>query len=135
MLERLRDAQNAHDAERMAALFATDYRSAQPVHPGRAFTGRAQVLANWTAMFEGIADFRADLIASVLDEDTEWGECDWRGTHSDGSSFAMRGVVIVGLRDGLIADARLYMEPVDESGGDIVATVRDLAEPARRPTS
>jgi hypothetical protein len=56
MLERLRDAQNAHDAKQMAALFADDYASSQPVHPGRAFVGPAQVLQNWTAAFEGVSD-------------------------------------------------------------------------------
>jgi hypothetical protein len=37
MLKRLRDAQNAHDAKGMAALFAEDYASSQPLHAGRAF--------------------------------------------------------------------------------------------------
>ena len=32
VLERLRDALHSHDAERMAALFAEDYASSQPVH-------------------------------------------------------------------------------------------------------
>jgi len=39
MTERLLEALNSHDAERMAALFADDYESAQPTHPGRAFSG------------------------------------------------------------------------------------------------
>jgi hypothetical protein len=34
MLERLQEAQNVHDAQRMASYFAEDYLSAQPVHPG-----------------------------------------------------------------------------------------------------
>ena len=129
MLERLRDAQNAHDAQRMAALFAVDYRSSQPAHPSRRFTGNARVLANWTSMFEGIPDFKAGLIASSLDGDTEWGEWDWHGTHADGSPFTMRGVMIITLRGGLIADARLYMEPVEEVGEDIESAVRELAKP------
>ena len=33
-LERLSEAVNSHDAERMATLFAEDYASSQPVHPG-----------------------------------------------------------------------------------------------------
>jgi hypothetical protein len=40
-LERLSEAVNSHDAERMATLFAEDYASSQPVHPGRGFGGRA----------------------------------------------------------------------------------------------
>ena len=36
LLERLRDAMNAHDPDRMASLVAADYDSRQPVHPARA---------------------------------------------------------------------------------------------------
>ena len=42
-VERLRDAQNAHDAAGMAALFAEDYLGSQPASPGRAFTGNDPV--------------------------------------------------------------------------------------------
>jgi hypothetical protein len=130
MLERLTEAQNSHDAQQMASYFAEDYRSAQPAHPGRAFTGRAQVLANWTSVFTGVPDFHADLLASFRDGDVECGEFDWQGRHTDGSPFAMRGVIIVTVRDDLIADARLYMEPVDISDDDIEAAVEELYRPS-----
>jgi ketosteroid isomerase-like protein len=135
MMARLVDAQNAHDADRFAAHFAEDYASVQPVHPGRAFRGRAQVLANWTSVFEGVPDFRAELVTSCTDGATEWAEVDWRGHHVDGSPFAMRGVIVLVLRDGLIAEGRLYVEPVDVDGDDIEAAVEELYRPtrARRP--
>jgi len=38
----------------------------------------------------------------------------------------MRGVIILTVRDDLISDARLYMEPVDATGEDIGAAVREL---------
>jgi ketosteroid isomerase-like protein len=129
MLERLRDAQNAHDAERMAALFAEDYRSVQPVHPNRAFTGRSQVLINWTAVFEGVPDFTARIVSSCVEGEVEWGELDWRGTYTDGSPFAMRGVALLTIRDDLIAGAHLYMELVEQGGGDIEASLDDLYRP------
>jgi len=113
----------------MAALFAEDYRSAQPVHPGRGFGGRGQVLENWTAVFRGVPDFAADLVARSVNGDTERGEWDWRGRYLDGSPFAIRGVVVITIRDDLIAEARLYMEPVDTSGEDITASVQDLYKP------
>ena len=130
MFERLVEAQNAHDAARMAALFADDYRSDQPAHPGRAFVGNAQVRENWTSLFTGVPDFRAELVASCRDGDVEWGELDWRGHHPDGSAFAMRGVVVVTVRDELIASARLYMEPVEQVEQDIEAAVEELSRPA-----
>ena len=129
MLVRLRDATNAHDARRVASLFADDYRSAQPLHPGRAFGGRAQVFENWSSVFQGVPDFTSELVASSVDAETEWGEWEWRGHHTDGSSFAMRGLTVLEVRDGLVAAARLYMEPVDLGGEDIDAAVQELYRP------
>lgn len=126
MVERLSAALNSRDARQVAALFAEDYESAQPLHPSRGFGGRAQVLMNWSAVFAGVPDFSAELLASAVSGAAVWGEWDWRGTHTDGSSFAMRGVTIVEVRDGLIARAHLYMEPVETGGGDIDAAVREL---------
>jgi ketosteroid isomerase-like protein len=130
--ERLRDAMNAHDARGLASLFAEDYRSAQPLHPGRGFGGSAQVLENWSSVFEGVPDFVAELIASSVDGDTEWGEWSWQGHHVDGSPFAMRGVTILLVRDGLIAEGRLYMEAVESDGGDIEDSVQELYKPPPR---
>lgn len=129
MLKRLLHAQNAHDAEAMAALFAEDYASSQPLHGCRAFVGRAQVLQNWTAVFEGVPDFVSELVSYSIDGNTEWAEWYWHGRHVDGSSFAMRGVTILVLRRELIAEARLYMEPVDTAGDDIDASVQELYKP------
>lgn len=129
LMERLRDAMNSHDPERMASLVADDYESSQPVHPAREFSGRAQVLANWSAVFQGVPDFAAEMVTAVVDGQTEWGEWDWRGHHTDGSVFAMRGVVILTARDGLIARMRLYVEPVDAGDHDIDSAVRDLYRP------
>ena len=130
MFERLVEAQNAHDAARMAACFTDDYRSGQPAHPGREFVGSDQVRENWTSMFTGVPDFRAELVATCRDGDVEWGELDWRGHHADGSVFAMRGVVVTTVRDGLIAAARLYMEPVEQVDQDIEAAVEELSRPS-----
>jgi ketosteroid isomerase-like protein len=134
VLERLRDAVNSHDALRMASLFAEDYLSTQPIHPNRAFGGRAQVLENWTSVFEGVPDIVAELVASSVQGQTEWGEWDWHGHHADGSRFAMRGVTILGVRDGLVTEMRLYMEPVELGGGDIDAAVEQLYKPPPAPS-
>jgi ketosteroid isomerase-like protein len=127
--ERLLAAWSSHDPAGMAALFAEDYRSAQPLHPGRAFVGRAQVLANWTSVFEGVPDFTAELVASSVTGPTEWGEWAWSGSYTDGSPFAMRGVIVLVVRDGLIAEGRLYMEPVAADDADIDAAVQELYRP------
>src|SRR4030095_2377081 len=93
------------------------------------FGGSQQVFSNWSAVFEGVPDFVADLVAWSVSGDVEWAEWDWRGTHLDGSPFSMRGVTVVTVRDGRIAAARLYMEPTEFGGGDIEAAVRELYQP------
>jgi SnoaL-like domain len=72
VVDRLAAAMNAHDLNVVAGLIHPDYRSEQPAHPGRAFTGRAQMLANWEAMLAGIPDFCAEICRSVHDGDTTW---------------------------------------------------------------
>lgn len=127
-IARLRDAQNRHDAEGMAACFAADYRSEQPLHPRRGFGGREQVAANWSRMFDGIPDFEAGVVKESTDGSTSWAEWVWRGSHRDGSPFLMKGVVLAGLNDdGLISWMRLYMEPVEQGGAAIDETVRHLS--------
>jgi hypothetical protein len=128
-IARLRDAQNRHDAEGMAALFAPNYRSEQPLHPQRGFGGREQVAANWSQMFAGIPDFEAGVVKESTDGSTSWTEWVWRGSHRDGSPFLMKGVVVAGLTDdGLIGWMRLYMEPVEQGGPAIEETVRTLSK-------
>ena len=129
VLERLTEAQNSHDADRFASYFTEDYQSHQPAHPGRTFSGRAQVLENWSSVFAGVPDFRGELLSSCREGNVEWGEVDWRGHHTDGSTFAMRGVIIAIIRDGQIASGRLYIEPVEQSGEDIDAAVEHLYRP------
>jgi hypothetical protein len=99
------------------------------VHPSRGFGGSSQVLENWSSVFEGVRDFNSELVASAVDGHTEWGEWNWEGHHMDGSVFAMRGITIFVVRDGLVAEGRLYMEPVEADGGDIAAAVQELYKP------
>ena len=68
VIERLAAAQNAHDIDAMVACFAEDYESEQPAHPDRAFRGSAQVRANWSEIFAGVPDLRAELVASPSQE-------------------------------------------------------------------
>ncbi|WP_448627759.1 nuclear transport factor 2 family protein [Geodermatophilus sp. URMC 64] len=127
-IRRLRDAMNAHDLEAIAALFAPDYRSEQPVHPNRGFGGRDQVVENWAQMFRGVPDLQVGVVKETTDGTTTWSEWVWRGSHADGRPFLMKGATVMGLRDdGLIAWARLYMEPVEQDSAPIDQAVRQLS--------
>ncbi len=131
VLERLHRAVNQHDLEAFVACFHPDYRSEQPVHPNRGFGGREQVRTNWKALFEGIPDFRGELLATATEGDTVWSEWHWTGTRADEAPLDMRGVTLFGVEAGRIVSGRLYMEEVEEAGGDIDETVRRISEGTR----
>jgi ketosteroid isomerase-like protein len=125
--ERLLAAMNAHDIDAFVACFHEDYESEQPAHPDRAFRGSDQVRRNWSAIFEGTPDFRAELVRADAADGAEWTEWRWRGTHADGSDLDMSGVIVAGVRDGRWAWARLYVEPVEREGAGIDAAVRRIS--------
>jgi len=130
MMERLLAAMNAHDIDAFVACFAPDYRSEQPSHPGRDFSGDEQVRENWTGVFAGVPDFHAELLASATTADgVEIGEWRWEGTHVDGSPFAMRGMTVMGIEDGRVAWGRLYMELMEQDGAGIEQMVQETYRP------
>ena len=131
VLGRLAVAVNAHDLDAVAGLIHQDYRSEQPAHPGRAFTGRAQMLANWEAMLAGIPDFRAEICRWVQDGDTTWTEWRWSGSRSDGQAFEMRGVTLFEIAGDQVVAGRLYMEDVERDVAGIEQAVEALS--GRRP--
>jgi hypothetical protein len=127
VVDRLVAAMNAHDLEAAAALFHEEYRSEQPAHPGRAFVGRAQMHANWAAMFAGIPDFHAELIRSVDNGNTTWSEWSWTGNRTDGQRFQVRGVALFEFKDSLITAGRLYFEDVEREAAGIEQAVQALS--------
>jgi limonene-1,2-epoxide hydrolase len=131
VIERLLTAMNAHDLDAVIALVHENYRSVQPVHPGRAFVGRDQMRANWQAMFAGIPDFHATVTRSVQDGNTTWSEWHWRGTRREGEVFEVRGVTLFEIIDGQIVGGRLYLEDVERQVVGIEDAVEALS--GRRP--
>lgn len=131
IIDRLAVAMNKHDLDGAAVLIHEDYRSEQPAHPGMAFVGRAQMRANWEAMFAGIPDFQAELCQSATDGDTTWTEWRWSGTRADGRPLDVRGVTLFEIRDGQIVAGRLYMEDVDREDVGIEQAVQTRS--GRRP--
>lgn len=126
VIERLHQAQNAHDLEAFLACFAPDYQSDQPAHPDRAFQGLEQVRRNWSTIFHDIPDFRSELRGSAVEGDSAWAEWRWFGTRHDGTRFDLRGVTIFSIPADQIKWGRLYMEPVQEAGAGIDIAVKSL---------
>ena len=135
VIDRLVVAVNAHDLDAVAGFIHEDYRSEQPVHPGRAFAGRAQMLANWQAMFAGVPGFRAEIRRSAQDGDTAWSEWRWSGTRGDGQALEMRGVTLFEITDDQIVAGRLYLEDVERDVAGIEQAVEALSGHRPRPRS
>jgi ketosteroid isomerase-like protein len=129
VVERLRDATNARDLEAIVACFAPDYRNETPLHPSRGFVGRDQVRRNWTQILTAISDLSTEIVGSVATEDAVWSEWEHRGTRPDGSKHLMRGVIVFAVGDGLIASARFFLEPVEDTPDDVDAAVRHQVSP------
>jgi hypothetical protein len=65
--ERLQTAQNQHDLEAFLDCIDPDYQSEQPVHPHSAFHGHEQVRKNWSAIFSGVPNFRAEIVRTTTE--------------------------------------------------------------------
>jgi ketosteroid isomerase-like protein len=133
VLTRLERATNAHDIDTLVGCFAPNYRNDTPVHPERGFTGREQVRRNWEQIFAAIPDVTARVLRSTVNGDEVWSEWEHRGTRPDGSVHVMRGVVIFGVADDLLAWARFYLEPVQEGGENVDGAVRRQVGAAGSP--
>jgi ketosteroid isomerase-like protein len=123
-LDRLNAALNSRDIEAFMNCFHEDYDSVQPAHPDRSFSGSAQVRENWSGTFKGVPDFQSKLLRVAVQGEVAWGEFRWKGSQPSGT-LDMAGVIIAGVRQGRIAWARLYMEPV-ERGAGIEVAVREM---------
>jgi ketosteroid isomerase-like protein len=114
VLQRMSDAINTHDVDALLSCLTPDYQGEQPLHPEIASIGLAQVRENWTGLFAQVPDLRATLVAATIHGDFAWAEWHWQGKHTSGSALNLRGVSVAGLRNGIMAWARIYMEPIHD---------------------
>jgi ketosteroid isomerase-like protein len=133
VVDRLLGAINDHDLEAMVACFDEGYVNETPIHPKRGFRGRDQVRKNWTQIFGTVPQLQAQLIGTAVDGDTVWTEWHMSGGHRDGAPFEMAGIVIFRVPDTTIASARFYLEPVEQTSGDVNAAVRQLLSEEEAP--
>jgi len=124
VVQRLQAVTNAHDIDAIVACFTSDYRNETPAHPARNLVGNEQVRRNWTKILAAIPDISTEILASAASGTVVWTEWEHRGTRRDGTAHLMRGVVVFGISDGLIASARFFLEPVEEASGDVDAAVQ-----------
>lgn len=134
VVQRLVDAVNDRDLASLVACFSPDYENTTPTHPRRGFRGRDQVHRNWTQIFAEVPDVQACVPRSVTDGSTIWTEWRMTGTRrSDATVFAMAGIVIYEVPDGLIQSAALYLEPIEQTSGDIDTAIRRVVGQQTEP--
>ncbi len=119
LLDRLVAATNAHDLDALVGCFGEDYVNETPAHPSRGFAGKGQVRRNWEQIFAFVADLRAQVLATGAAGNDIWSEWEMRGTRADGSTHLMRGVIILTVEGGLARRARFYLEPVEDTSGNV----------------
>lgn len=73
VIERLQQAQNAHDLEAFLACFPPNIQSDHPLYPDRAFQGFEHVRKNWSTIFHDIPDFHSELLRSGVEDNTKAG--------------------------------------------------------------
>jgi hypothetical protein len=110
VIQRLLLAWNAHDDEAVADCLLADYQSQQPLHPERNFSGRGVARQSWSAIFNALPSFRAELLGYAVNGSRVWTEWRWRGDHADGPAFRAGGVMIFDLNGDHIASVRAYTE-------------------------
>jgi ketosteroid isomerase-like protein len=114
LLEQMRAALDSHDLDAFVEFFRDDYVGERPRHPGAKISSRGDVRANWAEVIADVPDLRVDVPAAIQDGDKIWSE--WRayGTSRSGAMLELRGVIIFGIEDGLVAWSRMYLEPVEQ---------------------
>jgi len=68
----------------------------------------------------------ARVLRSAVDGDVPWTELEMSGTRRDGGVFDMRVVFIFGVAAGRARWARMFLEPVEQTSGDVNASVRSV---------
>ncbi|WBB58494.1 nuclear transport factor 2 family protein [Streptomyces sp. WMMC500] len=132
VLDALCSAINSHDPRQVAACFTADFNCERPLRPYEGFVGHDRVQENWTRIFAGISDLRAEILRHVRDGDEIWSEWEMRGTGPGGGTALLRGPVIVTAADGRIDWARFYLDPVTHRDETTITVSGVVAAPAEQ---
>ncbi|MFD5826988.1 nuclear transport factor 2 family protein [Lentzea sp. NPDC060358] len=112
-VERLREAINSHDPQRVADCFTPDYQAEIPHRPAESFVGTEQVAVNWTAILSRLPDLEARVLRRAESGGEIWSEWEMTGTGPDGAKTVLCGPAIMTVvREGKIAATRFYLAPV-----------------------
>jgi ketosteroid isomerase-like protein len=126
ILEAMRTALAAHDLDAYVDFFHEDFVGERPRHPGGEVRGRDEVRESWAEILADVPDLQVEVPAAAQDGATIWSEWRMFGTARSGSLLEIRGVMIFGVRDGRVAWARTYLEPVEQAGKSVAQVIGEL---------
>ena len=128
VVERQRDALDAHDLDALADCFHEDLHSEDFVHPSQTFRGREQVKRNWELVLRQVPDLKVRLVDTAVNGDTVWAEWRFWGTKRSGEMLDLRGVTVSKVVDGRIVSSRRYLAPIDPGAASVEDAFRKLVE-------
>ena len=106
VVERFNQAWNAHDLPATLALTTEDcvFEATAPAPDGARAEGRAELAAAWQAIFADTASrFTTEEVFAAGDRVVARWRYDWAGGH-------VRGVDLIRVRDGLVAEKLSYVK-------------------------
>jgi ketosteroid isomerase-like protein len=110
-VDRFNDAFNEHDVDAVMAAMTDDcvFESTAPPH-GERFEGAAAVRAAWEQFFAAspTAHFDAEEVIVAGDKCVVRWRYSW--TDDDGTEASVRGVDVITVRDGLVAEKLAYVK-------------------------
>jgi len=125
-------ALNAHDPNRVAALYTDDAVAEQMVRDGGVFRGREEIAGLIASNLEGVPDLVVTPAATIVEGDRIAWEWIYHGSYTgqypglpagEGQPIELHGVSLLELRDGQIVRERLYFD-----NDDFLAQVGALPE-------
>jgi steroid delta-isomerase-like uncharacterized protein len=117
-VQALIDGWNARDGRRVADAFTEDGVRIEYAKPGARLEGREAIAGQATAYMTAVPDCALDVRGLEVDGDRAVLEWTYRGNHTGdipglaatGRAVDLPGVSVYRLRDGLIAEERVYWD-------------------------
>jgi uncharacterized protein (TIGR02246 family) len=110
-VDRFNEAFNAHDVDAVMAAMTDDcvFESTSPPH-GQRYEGATQVRAAWEEFFAASPDAHFDAEDVIVTGDRCVVQWLYTWTNDDGSTSSLRGVDVLRVRDGRVAEKFAYVK-------------------------
>ncbi|HWL66664.1 MAG TPA: nuclear transport factor 2 family protein [Actinomycetota bacterium] len=111
-VEHFNEAFNSHDVDRIMSLMTDDvvFESTSPAPDGQRFEGQAAVSAVWQELFSSTPDAYFESEEIFVGDDRAAIRWIYTFTDSNGSKQHVRGVDVIHVRNGKVAEKLSYVK-------------------------